>query len=102
MSSCGNWTCPVLHVRGNERVETEVADAVIPSYRPHAHETSMKFTNTFKYHTENPTGSVEQYARSRRIDLARKIRGAKKIYLDTNFWIWFARCSLRAILAVSK
>jgi hypothetical protein len=48
----------------------------------------MKFVDTLNQHMQNPAESVEQYARAKRIALAGDIRCAKKIYLDTNFWIW--------------
>jgi hypothetical protein len=47
----------------------------------------MKFISTIEHHVHNPGGSVEQYARTKRLSLAQEIRGAVKIYLDTRFWL---------------
>ena len=47
----------------------------------------MKNVNTLEYHIKNPDVSVERYIKSKRIELAHEIQSAKKVYLDTNFWI---------------
>jgi hypothetical protein len=47
----------------------------------------MKNIDTFQYHIKNPDVSVDKYIRSKRIELAHEIQLAKKIYLDTNYWI---------------
>jgi len=47
----------------------------------------MKFVDTYQYHFENPGEPVERYGRRKRIELAHEIRQAKKIYLDTKFWL---------------
>ncbi len=47
----------------------------------------MKNVNTLEYHKGNPDISVERYIRSKRVELAHEIQYAKKVYLDTKFWI---------------
>ena len=47
----------------------------------------MKNVDTLKYHIGNPDVSVERYARRKHIKLAHEIQSAKKVYLDTKFWI---------------
>lgn len=49
----------------------------------------MKNVNTLEYHIKNPDVSVEKYIRNKRIELSHKIQSAKKVYLDTKFWILF-------------
>src|SRR5258706_4846377 len=48
----------------------------------------MKFTSTFDYHFQNPDESFETYAGRKRLDLGRELQSAKKIYLDTKFWLF--------------
>jgi len=47
----------------------------------------MENVDTLEYHMKNPDVSVERYIRIKRIELAHEIQSAKKIYLDTKFWI---------------
>jgi hypothetical protein len=47
----------------------------------------MKLINTFEFHKNNPSDSVEQYIKRKRVELSQEIRTSKKIYLDTNYWI---------------
>lgn len=47
----------------------------------------MKHVNTLEYHLQNPGASVATYVRNKRLELAHEIRGTRKIYLDTKFWI---------------
>jgi len=47
----------------------------------------MKFINTYQHHLQNPGISVEQYVQRKQIKLAQETRCAKKIYLDTKFWL---------------
>jgi hypothetical protein len=47
----------------------------------------MENVDTLEYHMKNPDVSVERYIRRKRIELAHEIQSAKKIYLDTKFWI---------------
>lgn len=48
----------------------------------------MKLTNTFDYHFQNPDQSLEAYAGRKRLELGRELQSAKKIYLDTKFWLF--------------
>ena len=43
--------------------------------------------DTLEYHMKNPEVSVEKYIRDKRIELSHEVQSAKKIYLDTKFWI---------------
>ena len=47
----------------------------------------MKYVDTLKYHLENPSETVDSFARRKHLDLSSHIRPAKKVYLDTNFWV---------------
>jgi len=47
----------------------------------------MRNVDTLEYHIKNPDVSVEKYIRNKRIELSQKINSAKKVYLDTKFWI---------------
>jgi len=47
----------------------------------------MQFISTFDYHLQNPDESLEAYAGRKRLELGRELQSAKKIYLDTKFWI---------------
>jgi hypothetical protein len=47
----------------------------------------MEHVNTFEFHKNNPSESVEKYIKRKRVELSHEIRASKKIYLDTNYWI---------------
>jgi hypothetical protein len=47
----------------------------------------MEHVNTFEFHKNNPSESVEKYIKRKRVELSHEIRTSKKIYLDTNYWI---------------
>lgn len=47
----------------------------------------MKYVDTLKYHLKNPYETVDSFTRSKHLDLSSRIRPAKKVYLDTNFWV---------------
>ncbi|CAM4371590.1 hypothetical protein [Pseudoalteromonas ostreae] len=47
----------------------------------------MQFINTFNYHKDNPDITISEHYRKLRLELAASIKGKKKIYLDTKFWV---------------
>lgn len=47
----------------------------------------VKVTDAILHHKGMPHVSVEDYVRRKRIDLARGMEQAKKVYLDTKFWL---------------
>ncbi len=47
----------------------------------------MKFISTFEKHKKEPKISVDEYIRSRCIQLGKSVLDHKIVYLDTNFWI---------------
>ena len=49
----------------------------------------MKLVSTVEQHLQNPTESVEQYVRAKRLELAKEMRGSIKVYLDTKYWLLF-------------
>lgn len=49
----------------------------------------MELVNTFNYHRENPNLSLNQYIRSKRIELGESMKTKVKVYLDTKYWIYF-------------
>lgn len=49
----------------------------------------MRFIDTFSYHKENPDVSLDEYVRSKRIELGKSLDEKEKIYLDTKYWIHF-------------
>lgn len=51
------------------------------------HESYMQKVNTVAQHLQTPEELVESYVRSKRLALAHEIRSAKKVYLDTKFWL---------------
>jgi hypothetical protein len=48
----------------------------------------MKLTSTLDYHLQNPNESAEGYEKRKRLELGRELQPAKKIYLDTRFWVF--------------
>jgi len=48
----------------------------------------MKLTSTFDYHFQNPDESPVGYEGRKRLELGRELQSAKKIYLDTKFWLF--------------
>ncbi|CAH9067344.1 hypothetical protein PSECIP111854_04082 [Pseudoalteromonas sp. CIP111854] len=57
----------------------------------------MELVNTFGYHRDNPNISLDQYIRSKRIELGESLKKKVKIYLDTKYWIYFRDVYLRRI-----
>jgi len=49
----------------------------------------VRFVDTFDYHRENPDFTLDEYVRSRRIELGESLDSKEKIYLDTKYWIYF-------------
>jgi hypothetical protein len=47
----------------------------------------MKIVNTLAEHLQVPDRSLRSHLKQKQLDLARDIRGAKKVYLDTKFWL---------------
>jgi len=47
----------------------------------------MEITNTFDYHLQNPEESAVGYEGRKRLELGRELQSARKIYLDTRFWL---------------
>jgi hypothetical protein len=47
----------------------------------------MEHIDTLEFHKNNPDVSVETYIKRKNIELSYEIRIAKKIYLDTKYWI---------------
>lgn len=47
----------------------------------------MNVAETIAHHKQTPDVSVENYVRRKRIALARGMEQAKKVYLDTKFWL---------------
>ena len=63
---------------------------------------SMKPTSTFDYHFQNPNESPEGYEKRKRLELGRELQSAKKIYLDTKFWLFLRDIRLeRSVSLVS-
>lgn len=49
----------------------------------------MRFIDTFSYHRENSNISLDEYVRSKKIELGKSLDERKKVYLDTKYWIHF-------------
>ncbi|MBL8828310.1 MAG: hypothetical protein JNM18_15115 [Planctomycetaceae bacterium] len=47
----------------------------------------VEFVNTVAYHKAHPEESLARYAQRKHRELANSIRGMKKVYLDTKYWI---------------
>jgi hypothetical protein len=47
----------------------------------------MKIVDTLSQHLQTPGESLQSHLRRKQLDLARDIRAAKKVYLDTKFWL---------------
>jgi hypothetical protein len=47
----------------------------------------MDYVFTFDHHIKSPEISVEQYIRSKCIDLSRAVNAKKVVYFDTKFWL---------------
>ena len=47
----------------------------------------MKITNTISQHLKMPNISLRSYLKHKQLELARTIQPAKKVYLDTKFWL---------------
>lgn len=47
----------------------------------------MKIVNTISHHLHTPGISLQSHLRQKQLDLARDIQAAKKVYLDTKFWL---------------
>jgi len=47
----------------------------------------MRIVNTLSGHLQSPDKSLRSHLKQKQLDLARDIRGAKKVYLDTKFWL---------------
>jgi hypothetical protein len=54
----------------------------------------MDLADSLAYHKERPNVSVDTYVRQLRIGLANGIARAKKVYLDTTFWLLLRNASL--------
>lgn len=49
----------------------------------------MKFNNTFDYHKQLPNISMDDYGKTKKIELGKSIKDKTKIYLDTKYWVCF-------------
>ncbi len=49
----------------------------------------MKIVNTLSQHLKMPDKSLRSYLKQKQLDLVRNIQAAKKVYLDTKFWLLF-------------
>lgn len=47
----------------------------------------MQKVNTVAQHLQTPDESVDSYVRRKRLALGQEVRPAKKVYLDTKFWL---------------
>jgi hypothetical protein len=47
----------------------------------------MKIVNTLSHHRQTPGVSLQSHLKNKQLDLARDIRAAKRVYLDTKFWL---------------
>jgi hypothetical protein len=47
----------------------------------------MKIVDTYSHHLQTPGVSLQTHLRQKQLDLAHEIRMAKKVYLDTKFWL---------------
>lgn len=47
----------------------------------------MEFVDTLSHHLQTPGVSLQSHLRQKQLDLARDNRAAKKVYLDTKFWL---------------
>jgi hypothetical protein len=55
----------------------------------------LKNINTFEFHKNNPRGTVEEYIKSKRVELSHDINKSKKIYLDLKYWILLRDARIR-------
>lgn len=47
----------------------------------------MQFTYTFDKHLKEPDKTFNQYLKEKKVDLGYSLKGIKKIYLDTKYWL---------------